>query len=130
MSPQSHAISLAVPPEPTDHLEGSEHARVTLVEYGDFECPSCKVAVWSHYAGSGPITPFVRIGTLDAPDVLPPDVHIFTSSKQPWVHLPQGMPAFAEYYDRKTLWSSQSLERFAQLQPRIEAYKAGLSARA
>ena len=44
MSPQSHAISLAVPPEPTDHLEGSEHARVTLVEYGDFECPSCKVA--------------------------------------------------------------------------------------
>ena len=45
MSPQSHAISLAVPPEPTDHLEGSAHARVTLVEYGDFECPSCKVAV-------------------------------------------------------------------------------------
>src|SRR5271170_3375957 len=45
MSPQSHAISLAVPPEPTDHLEGSEHARVTLIEYGDFECPSCKVAV-------------------------------------------------------------------------------------
>ena len=45
MSSQSHAISLAVPPEPTDHLEGSEHARVTLIEYGDFECPSCKVAV-------------------------------------------------------------------------------------
>ena len=44
MSPQSHTISLAVPPEPTDHLQGSEHARVTLVEYGDFECPSCKVA--------------------------------------------------------------------------------------
>ena len=44
MSTQSHSISLAVPPEPTDHLEGSEHARVTLVEYGDFECPSCKVA--------------------------------------------------------------------------------------
>jgi protein-disulfide isomerase len=45
MSPQSHPVSLAVPPEPTDHLLGSEHARVTLVEYGDFECPSCKVAV-------------------------------------------------------------------------------------
>src|ERR1700691_4076339 len=44
MSPQSQAISLTGPPEPTDHLEGSEHARVTLVEYGDFECPSCKVA--------------------------------------------------------------------------------------
>jgi protein-disulfide isomerase len=45
MSPQSHSITLAVPPEPTDHLLGSEHARVTLVEYGDFECPSCKVAL-------------------------------------------------------------------------------------
>ena len=44
MSPQS-SHTLAVPPEPTDHLEGSAHARVTLVEYGDFECPSCKVAV-------------------------------------------------------------------------------------
>jgi protein-disulfide isomerase len=46
MSPQhSHAIGLAVPPEPTDHSRGSEHAPVTLLEYGDFECPSCKVAV-------------------------------------------------------------------------------------
>ncbi len=38
-------ISLAVPVEPTDHFLGSEHARVTVVEYGDFECPSCKIAV-------------------------------------------------------------------------------------
>jgi protein-disulfide isomerase len=44
MSPGSHPISLAVPVEPTDHMQGSEHARVTVVEYGDFECPSCKVA--------------------------------------------------------------------------------------
>jgi protein-disulfide isomerase len=44
MSPQFHAASLAVPLEPTDHVQGSEHARVTLIEYGDFECPSCKVA--------------------------------------------------------------------------------------
>lgn len=46
MTPSSaHAITLADPPEPTDHSLGSEHAPVTLVEYGDFECPSCKVAV-------------------------------------------------------------------------------------
>jgi protein-disulfide isomerase len=38
-------MTLAVPVEPTDHVLGSEHARVTVVEYGDFECPSCKVAV-------------------------------------------------------------------------------------
>jgi protein-disulfide isomerase len=44
MSPTSHPTSLAVPLEPTDHSQGSEHARITVVEYGDFECPSCKVA--------------------------------------------------------------------------------------
>lgn len=45
MPPQAHAITLAVPPEPADHTLGSEHAPVTLIEYGDFECPICKVAV-------------------------------------------------------------------------------------
>src|SRR3981189_237511 len=44
MNPRSHPITLAVTPEPTDHFLGSEHARVTLIEYGDFECPSCKGA--------------------------------------------------------------------------------------
>src|SRR5665213_135741 len=44
MSPTSHAHTLAVQPEPTDHVQGSLHARVTLMEYGDFECPSCRVA--------------------------------------------------------------------------------------
>ena len=39
MNPQPHSITLAAPPEPTDHFLGSEHARVTLLEYGDFECP-------------------------------------------------------------------------------------------
>jgi protein-disulfide isomerase len=43
MSP-THPVTLAVPPEPTDHALGSEHARVVVIEYGDFECPSCKVA--------------------------------------------------------------------------------------
>ena len=42
---------------------------------------------------------FVRVGTLDAPDRHPPDVHIFTASKQPWVVLPPGALAFEEYYE-------------------------------
>jgi hypothetical protein len=44
-------------------------------------CPRCRVAVWSHYAGAGDAVSFVRVGTLDAPDRLPPDIHIFTASK-------------------------------------------------
>jgi hypothetical protein len=87
-------------------------------------CPTCKVAVWSHYAGSGPVTKFVRVGTLDNPDLLPPDVHIFTASKQPWVQIPEGSAAYSEYYEREALWPRESLERRQKLLPLIEAYQA------
>ena len=53
----------------------------------------------------------MRVGTLDDPAALPPDVHIFTRSKLPWVRLPEGVPAFEAYYDTKTLWPAASLER-------------------
>lgn len=87
-------------------------------------CPTCRVAVWSHYAGSGPVMAFVRVGTLDAPDTCPPDVHIFTASKQPWVVLPPVTPAVAEFYDRDTLWPADSLARRAAKLPEIEAWQA------
>ena len=74
-------------------------------------CPTCRVALWSHYAGAGPRVSFVRVGTLDQPDLLPPEVHIFTASKQAWVLLPPGIPAFPEYYERETLWPAESLAR-------------------
>ncbi len=78
---------------------------------GISRCPKCRVAVWSNYAGAGDAVRFVRVGTLRDPGKLPPDVHIFTSTKQPWVVLPPGTPAVAEYYDRKALWPKESLER-------------------
>ena len=55
---------------------------------------------------------FVRVGTLDEPDRCPPDIHIFTASKQPWVSLPTDTPAVPEYYKRSEFWPQQSLERF------------------
>ena len=87
-------------------------------------CPHCKIAVWSHYAGAGPVVSFVRVGTLDDPDRLPPDIHIFTESKQPWVVIPSGAVAVPAYYDRKQYWPAASLERWAALRERIEAYRA------
>jgi len=89
-------------------------------------CPTCRVAVWSNYAGAGPVVKFVRVGTLDNPDLLPPDIHIFTESKQPWVQLPAGTPAVPEYYDREKYWPTESLARRQRILPAIEAYKATL----
>jgi hypothetical protein len=74
-------------------------------------CAKCRIAVWSHYAGGGDAISFIRVGTLDQPDHLPPDIHIFTSSKQPWVVLPAGTPAMSEYYDRTVHWPKESLDR-------------------
>ena len=78
-------------------------------------CPVCRIAVWSNYAGAGDAVRFVRVGTLDEPDRFPPDIHIFTASKQPWVVLPAGTPAVEEFYDRNKYWPQESLERRAAL---------------
>jgi hypothetical protein len=75
-------------------------------------CPSCRVAVWSNYPQAGPAVRFVRVGTLDEPDRLAPDIHIYTASKQPWVALPPGAKAVPEFYDPKTTWPAESLERY------------------
>ena len=82
-------------------------------------CPSCRIALWSHYSGAGAAIRFIRVGTLDEPDRLPPDIHIFTSSKQPWVILPAGAAAVAEYYDAKQYWPPESLARREQLRARL-----------
>jgi hypothetical protein len=87
-------------------------------------CPICKVALWSNYAGAGTDVRFVRVGTLDEPDRLPPDIHIFTASKQPWVELPKGVPAVVEYYDAERYWPPESLARRQVLLPLIAAYRA------
>jgi len=87
-------------------------------------CPKCRIAVWSNYAGAGPLVRFIRVGTLDTPDLLPPDIHIFTASKQPWVVIPPGVPAVPEYYESEKYWPAESLARRLVLLPRIQTYQA------
>ena len=82
-------------------------------------CPVCRVAVWSHYAGGGDAVRFVRVGTLDDPDRLPPDIHIYTASKQPWVVLPPGTVAVPEYYRSRDVWPAASLARRAAIADRL-----------
>ena len=75
-----------------------------------YRCPACGVALWSVYA-AGPKLLFVRVGTLDDPTALAPDVHIYVRSKLPWVAVPAGLPCFDAYYDSSKLWPPASLER-------------------
>lgn len=74
-------------------------------------CPVCHIALWSHYAGAGNAIAFIRVGTLDEPDNIPPDIHIYTMSKQPWVSLSHEIPVVKEYYAARDYWPEASLER-------------------
>ena len=54
----------------------------------------------------------MRVGTLDEPARCPPDVHVFTGSKQPWGTLTETAPVSEEYYDEKGVWSTENLKRW------------------
>jgi hypothetical protein len=100
-------------------LEGEPETVLTPSNSGKGQkiarCPVCRVALWSNYAGAGDAIRFVRVGTLENPDRLPPDIHIVTASKQPWVVIPDGVPAVAEFYDRRKFWPAESLARYAAI---------------
>jgi len=64
---------------------------------------------------------FIRVGTLDEPDQLPPDVHIFTSTKQPWVNLSDAELVVEEFYDYKKTWSKKNLQRKKEMMAMVES---------
>jgi hypothetical protein len=75
-----------------------------------YRCPTCQTAVWSDYGRRSNLR-FVRVGTLEKPSALKPDVHIFTRWKVKWLKLPRGTPAFRDYYDTSKLWPKASFKR-------------------
>ena len=80
-----------------------------------WRCPRCRVALWSNYSQAGDALRFVRVGTLDEPGRLPPDIHIYTASKQPWVVLPPDTPAVPEFYKAADTWPKETFERWKAL---------------
>ena len=111
----SFALNAMIEADRVELLSGAPEVVLTPSESGQGQrisrCPKCRIALWSNYGGGGDRVRFVRVGTLDDPDRFPPNVHIFTASKQPWVVLPPGTPAVEEYYDYKALWPRESIER-------------------
>ena len=76
-----------------------------------FRCPDCGTAIYSKYHAAPGDTVLVRVGTLDHPEQVEPDVHIFTRSKLPWLDLPAGVPSFETFYKLAELWPAESRER-------------------
>ena len=76
-------------------------------------CTKCQTTLWSDY-GRRPMR-FVRATTLDDPMATPPDAHIYTRSKLPWVRLPEDTPVFEAFYDLKTQWPPEAQERLRAL---------------
>ena len=117
------ALNALIEADRVELLEGEVEVVDTPSESGVGQriarCPACRIALWSNYGGSGDAVRFIRVGTLDEPDRFPPDVHIYTASKQPWVVLPAGTPAVPEYYKASELWPAESLQRRAALLARM-----------
>jgi hypothetical protein len=76
-----------------------------------FFCEQCGTYLWSRYYAAPGDTLLVRVGTLDHPAAVKPDVHIFTRSKLPWLPLPKDVPAFESFYNIDDVWSVESRER-------------------
>ena len=114
-SGSAFALNAMIETDRIERLAGEPEAVPTPSHSGKgqtiLRCPRCRVAVWSHYAGAGEAIAFVRVGTLDEPDRLPPDIHIYTTTRQPWVVLPADKPVMAEYYKASEHWPPESLER-------------------
>jgi len=100
-------------------LQGQPVAVVTPSDSGKgqkiWRCKDCHIALWGNYAAAGDALHFVRVGTLDEPNLMPPDIHVFTTSKQDWVVIPKGDLAVERYYDREECWPEDSLLRRKRL---------------
>lgn len=109
------AVNALIEEERVEILEGDVMAVPVPSPSGENQeihrCPKCQVALWSYYLVFHDRVRFIRVGTLDDPSRLPPDVHIYTADKQPWFELPEGALAVEEYYETDEVWSPESLKR-------------------
>lgn len=83
-----------------------------------WRCDTCRVALWSNYAGAGNQIHFVRVGTLDQSNALPPRAHVFTARKLDWVVIPEDQPGYSEFYDPMQVWPEETRNRIRNLDAR------------
>jgi hypothetical protein len=83
-----------------------------------FRCSKCGTALWSKYHAAPGDTVLLRAGTLDHPEVVKPDVHIFTRSQVQWLELPKSARVFEAFYKISEVWPPESLARWHELTAR------------
>ncbi len=84
-------------------------------------CPTCGSALFSHYPRLGRLLAGVRVGTLDDSAWARPDAVVWIRDRMPWVTLPEGIPAFEEYYDFRDVLAPAQIERLRALVARRKA---------
>jgi hypothetical protein len=57
---------------------------------------------------------------MDDPTQCPPDIHVFTSTKQPWFTFPPGARGVPEFYKLDEVWSDEAKERRRILRERAK----------
>ena len=85
--------------------------------------------MWNEHGTRKAVTRYVRVGTLDTPDALPPQAHIYTRSKQGWLVLAAEIPAYRAYYDAAKTWPEASLARFRLAKAARAAERGGATRR-
>jgi len=78
-------------------------------------CAQCGTPLWGFYPQLGRRVAGIRVGTLDDPSATPPDVAIYVADKPSWAALPEGIPAFDEFYNPAEVYRPESLARLKAL---------------
>ncbi len=125
-----HAVNALIESHEVDLLQGEMTYTELPTPSGAGQtvarCKKCSVAVWSNYhlmsQGQGDIVRFIRVGTLDQPQLLPPDVHIFDAERNNNAPDSDDAPRYDAFYELGDVWSPGSLQRlFSLYKPRSAA---------
>lgn len=58
-------------------------------------CPTCGSSIAHHWLDIHTTWPF--IGTLDHPESVTPEFHIFVEEQIPWLHINDGLPRYSKF---------------------------------
>ena len=103
-----------------DRVELTSGRNGLTEEQGVARCAGCATLLWATHPMFGAGILFVRVGTLDEGERLPPDAHFFVRSRHPWMPVPEGVRTF------ETLPGDEDAPLLGPEQAaRVEAARAG-----